>query len=74
MEYWTFSPGLLCLECGSVDRIVAGYESVVRDILAQMPADACDDNAGLTENFLAHQLPNLTGAVVMPVAVFVLIF
>lgn len=32
-----------------------------------------DDNAGLTENFLAHQLPDLTGAVVMPVAVFVLI-
>ena len=33
-----------------------------------------DDNAGLTENFLAHQLPDLTGAVVMLVAVFVLIF
>lgn len=33
-----------------------------------------DDNAGLTENFLAHQLPDLTGAVVMPVAVLLLIF
>lgn len=33
-----------------------------------------DDNAGLTEGFLAHQLPDLTGAVVMPVAVFILIF
>lgn len=33
-----------------------------------------DDNAGLTENFLAHQLPDLTGAVVMPISVFVLIF
>lgn len=33
-----------------------------------------DDNASLTENFLAHQLPDLTGAVVMPVAVIVLIF
>lgn len=33
-----------------------------------------DDNAGLTETFLAHQLPDLTGAVVMPIAVFVLIF
>ncbi|MDO4281223.1 MAG: ABC transporter ATP-binding protein [Peptococcaceae bacterium] len=33
-----------------------------------------DDNAGLTEGFLAHQLPDLTGAVVMPVAVVVLIF
>lgn len=33
-----------------------------------------DDNAGLTEAFLAHQLPDLTGAVVMPIAVFVLIF
>lgn len=33
-----------------------------------------DDNAGLTENFLAHQLPDLTGAVVMPIAVLVLIF
>lgn len=33
-----------------------------------------DDNAGLTEDFLAHQLPDLTGAAVMPVAVLVLIF
>lgn len=33
-----------------------------------------DDNAGLTEDFLAHQLPDLTGAVVMPIAVVVLIF
>ena len=33
-----------------------------------------DDNAGLTEGFLAHQLPDLTGSVVMPVAVIVLIF
>ena len=33
-----------------------------------------DDNAGLTEGFLAHQLPDLTGAVVMPVAGIVLIF
>ena len=33
-----------------------------------------DDNAGLTEEFLAHQLPDLTGAVVMPIAVIVLIF
>ena len=32
-----------------------------------------DDNAGLTEEFLAHQLPDLTDAVVMPVAVLVLI-
>lgn len=33
-----------------------------------------DDNAGLTEGFLAHQLPDLIGAAVMPVAVIVLIF
>lgn len=33
-----------------------------------------DDNAGLTEGFLAHQLPDLTDAVIMPVAVIVLIF
>ena len=33
-----------------------------------------DDNAGLTEDFLAHQLPDLTGALVMPVAVLVLLF
>ncbi len=33
-----------------------------------------DDNAGLTEGFLAHQLPDLTGAVVMPIAIFVMIF
>ena len=29
---------------------------------------------GLTEGFLAHQLPDLTGAAVMPVAVIILIF
>ena len=33
-----------------------------------------DDNAGFTEGFLAHQLPDLTGAAVMPFAVIVLIF
>ncbi len=33
-----------------------------------------DDNAGLTEGFLAHQLPDMTGADVMPGAVIVLIF
>lgn len=33
-----------------------------------------DDNAGLTEGFLAHQLPDLIGAAVMPIAVIVLIF
>ena len=33
-----------------------------------------DDNAGLTEGFLAHQLPDLTGAFVMPVTVIVFIF
>ena len=33
-----------------------------------------DDNAGLTEGFLAHQLPDLTGAIVMPVSVMILIF
>lgn len=33
-----------------------------------------DDNAGLTEGFLAHQLSDLTGATVMPVAVIILIF
>lgn len=33
-----------------------------------------DDNAGLTKAFLAYQLPDLTGAVVMSIAVLVLIF
>ncbi len=33
-----------------------------------------DDNAGLTEEFLAHQLPDLAGAAVMPVAVIVVLF
>lgn len=33
-----------------------------------------DDNAGLTEGFLAHQLPDLTGAFVMPVTVIVFLF
>lgn len=33
-----------------------------------------DDNAGLTEDFLAHRLPDLTGAVIMPVAILVFVF
>ncbi|MGL6198815.1 MAG: ABC transporter ATP-binding protein [Lachnospiraceae bacterium] len=33
-----------------------------------------DDNAGLTEGFLAHQLPDLAGAVVMPVTILILLF
>ena len=33
-----------------------------------------DDNAGLTEGVLAHPLPGLSGAAVMPVAVSILIF
>ena len=38
-----------------------------------MAHDSGHDFAGLTENFLAHQLPDLTGAVVMPIAVLILI-
>ena len=33
-----------------------------------------DDNAGLTEGFLAHQLPDLIGAVVMPITILILLF
>lgn len=33
-----------------------------------------DDNAGLTETFLAHQLPDLSGALLMPIAILVLLF
>lgn len=33
-----------------------------------------DDGAGQTESYLAHQLPDLTGAFVTPVAVVVLLF
>ncbi len=33
-----------------------------------------DDNAGLTEGFLAHQLPDMVGALVMPVTILILLF
>ncbi len=33
-----------------------------------------NDSTAASETYLAHQLPDLTGAVMMPVAVFVLIF
>lgn len=33
-----------------------------------------DDNAGLTHAFLAHQLPDLSGAVVMPLAILAVLF
>lgn len=33
-----------------------------------------DDNASLTHSFLAHQLPDLSGAVVMPIAIVVVLF
>ncbi len=35
---------------------------------------AIDDNAGMTESLLAHQLPDLVGAVVTPFAAIVLLF
>lgn len=33
-----------------------------------------DDNAGLTHAFLAHQLPDLAGAVIMPAAILAVLF
>lgn len=33
-----------------------------------------DDNAGLTHAFLAHQMPDISGAVVMPLAIFAVLF
>jgi ATP-binding cassette subfamily B protein len=33
-----------------------------------------DDNASITHSFLAHQMPDLAGSIVMPLASFVLIF
>ncbi|WP_347569076.1 ABC transporter ATP-binding protein [Clostridium caseinilyticum] len=33
-----------------------------------------DDNAGLTEEFLAHQLPDLVGAFIMPIAIIIFLF
>lgn len=33
-----------------------------------------DDNASLTETFLAHQLPDLAGAIISPIAIFILLF
>lgn len=32
-----------------------------------------DDNAGLTHGFLAHQLPDLSGALIMPVAIIIIL-
>jgi ATP-binding cassette subfamily B protein len=33
-----------------------------------------DDNAGLTHGFLAHQLPDLSGVVIMPIAIISILF
>jgi|GEM_PF-4205305 len=33
-----------------------------------------DDNAATTHTFMAHLLPDLAGAVVMPVAILILLF
>lgn len=33
-----------------------------------------DDNASLTESFLAHQLPDISGAILMPIAILILLF
>lgn len=33
-----------------------------------------DDNAGLTHGFLAHQLPDLSGAIIMPLAIIIVLF
>lgn len=33
-----------------------------------------DDNAGLTHSFLAHQLPDLSGTIIMPIAIIIILF
>lgn len=33
-----------------------------------------DDNAGITHTFLAHQMPDLAGSLIMPIVTFILIF
>lgn len=33
-----------------------------------------DDNASLTHSFLAHQLPDLAGVVIMPIAIIIILF
>lgn len=33
-----------------------------------------DDNASLTHSFFAHQLPDLSGAIVMPIAIIIILF
>ncbi len=33
-----------------------------------------DDNASLTHSFLAHQLPDLSGVVIMPIAILIILF
>jgi ATP-binding cassette subfamily B protein len=33
-----------------------------------------DDNASLTHGFLAHQLPDLSGAIIMPIAIIIILF
>lgn len=33
-----------------------------------------DDNASLTHGFLAHQLPDMSGAIVMPIAIIIILF
>ncbi len=33
-----------------------------------------DDNAGITHSFVAHQLPDLSGTILMPFATFIMIF
>lgn len=33
-----------------------------------------DDNAGLTHSFLGHQLPDLSGAVIMPITIIIILF
>ena len=84
-EYFPLFPGTDLLTSGSIPYCNQ-YEKKAVHHIVELPLGyfsqnasgrlrkVIDDNAGLTEGFLAHQLPDLTGAVVMPVAVIILIF
>lgn len=83
-KYFSLFPGTDFLTSGSILHCNQ-YEKKAIHHIVELPLGyfsqntsgrlrkVIDDNAGLTEGFLAHQLSDLTGAVVMPVAVIILI-
>ena len=78
--------GLLCVPISFAFRISKNMKKTAISHSVELPMGyfshqasgrlrkIIDDNTDMTENFLAHQLPDTVGALVLPIAILVMLF